>query len=232
MSKPEALTREVAFLIAAATQQLPGVSARQLVAVLLGLTQGQLTLEGLQRIGARALRDAVSELVPVRSADATRAVAQLRRQRMPPWCRVSTPNPDTPALAVLENSIRVGFASVMLAARPEGTGEGILLVALRVEEDREVTPDLAIAEFEHLCGRGADHHIIPLSDRTPEQAVPYRAANQVGLHRVDGPFPNSLAPRATPYAPSRPRLPPLSPDRNTPDGYVAFRLPDSAGPHP
>lgn len=79
MAQHGSLPREVAFRIGAAARELAGVDVRTLVATLIVLTDNQLSLEAFERIGPRALRDALRLRVPAaRSADAHRAVQRLR----------------------------------------------------------------------------------------------------------------------------------------------------------
>src|SRR4030095_7645249 len=73
-------------------------------------------------------------------------------------------------------------ALVPTAALALGAGKRVLLVRLGVQENREILADRLEAERFHLLGRGADHHVVLVLQREPEQLVAHRAADYVGLH--------------------------------------------------
>jgi predicted aminopeptidase len=60
----------------------------------------------------------------------------------------------------------------------------VFLAGLGVQEDREVAPDLAVAEVQHLLRRRADYDPVALADRPAEQLVANRAADQIDFHRI------------------------------------------------
>jgi hypothetical protein len=63
-----------------------------------------------------------------------------------------------------------------------GARERVLLVALWMQEHREVAPHGAIAGALHLRLGGADHDPVALPDRQAEQLVANGAADQVAFH--------------------------------------------------
>src|SRR5262249_40168165 len=60
--------------------------------------------------------------------------------------------------------------------------EGVLLVRLRMQEDRKVAPDLAIAEPQHFFRRATDHDPIALAVRQTEQRIADRTADEIDVH--------------------------------------------------
>ena len=75
-------------------------------------------------------------------------------------------------------------AAVAGAGLALGAREGMFLAGLGVQEHREVAPDLAVAEVQHLLRRRADHDPVALADWPAEQLVANRAADQIDFHRI------------------------------------------------
>src|SRR5438105_15505730 len=75
-----------------------------------------------------------------------------------------------------------GEALVAAPALSLGARERIFLVRLRVQEHREILAHRLVAEALHFLGRGADHDVVAILDRQPEQLVAHRAADRVDLH--------------------------------------------------
>ena len=63
-----------------------------------------------------------------------------------------------------------------------GARERVLLLRFRVQEHREILADRLVAELHHLLGRRADHDVVAVLHRQPEQLVAHRAADGVDLH--------------------------------------------------
>ena len=74
-----------------------------------------------------------------------------------------------------------GFTVYTAPALPLGARERVLLVRPGVQEHREVLADRAEARGDHVLGRRADHHVVAVLDRQPEQLVAHRAADRVGF---------------------------------------------------
>ncbi|MNY18084.1 hypothetical protein D3C86_1514390 [compost metagenome] len=80
--------------------------------------------------------------------------------------------------AGMENESAVAAAAFALCA-----SQCVLLPAFGMEKYRKVGPYRAITQSLHLFGSGADHHPIDISDWLAEQAIAYRAADFINLHK-------------------------------------------------
>ena len=86
---------------------------------------------------------------------------------------------------LFQRDVGVGMADeavVAVAALALGAGEGVLLAAFGVKEDREILTHRAEAARQHLGGRGADHHPVAVLHRSAEQGIAHRAADDIGFH--------------------------------------------------
>jgi len=63
-----------------------------------------------------------------------------------------------------------------------GAGEGVFLMRLRMQEDREVAADGFEPSCRHVFRGGADDDPVAILYRQAEQFVAHRAADAVGLH--------------------------------------------------
>jgi len=63
-----------------------------------------------------------------------------------------------------------------------GARECVLFVGPRVQENGKVLSHRLVAERNHLLGRAADDHVVPVGDRQAEELVPHRAADHVRFH--------------------------------------------------
>ena len=77
-------------------------------------------------------------------------------------------------------------AVVAVAGLALGTRQGVLLVRLRVQEDREIPPDRPEAAGKHFFGRGTDDHVIAVVAGAAEQFIADSAANDENLHSRPG----------------------------------------------
>ena len=60
-----------------------------------------------------------------------------------------------------------GKAGVTMPLFAFDAGEGILLLGVRMQEDREISSHRAKSQRQQLFGQCPDHHIVPLVDRQP-----------------------------------------------------------------
>ena len=88
---------------------------------------------------------------------------------------------------LLERHVGSGVElEAVIAARGLALGarERVFLFRLRVQEHREVPADGLVAELHHLLGRRADHDVVAVLHRQPEQLVAHGAADGVDLHEA------------------------------------------------
>ena len=76
-----------------------------------------------------------------------------------------------------------GEAAIAAPALAFGTGQGVLLTRLGMQEDRKVGPYRAKALGSEGLGGGTHHDPVHFGDRSAEQAIAYGAAYLVDLHR-------------------------------------------------
>jgi hypothetical protein len=82
-----------------------------------------------------------------------------------------------------------------------GARQGVLGLGLRVQEDREILADRLVASRQHVLGRRADDHVIPLLGRPTEQRVPDRPATAtIGIRGLTVADLESAAPDPTAFA--------------------------------
>ena len=62
-----------------------------------------------------------------------------------------------------------------------GARQRVFLAAMRMQEHREVAPDLPVARIEHLLRRCADHDVVVVARGQAEQRIAHGAADQVDL---------------------------------------------------
>jgi len=85
----------------------------------------------------------------------------------------------------LQRNVRAGVKgepAVTASALALCACEGIFLAGLWMQEHREISADRAEAQGMHLLDRGANHQPVDITDREPEQAVAYCAADFVDVH--------------------------------------------------
>src|SRR5690606_35756171 len=75
-----------------------------------------------------------------------------------------------------------GEATVAATAFALGTGQGVFLTSLRVQEHREVRAHGTIAQCLHFLGGGAYDDPVHLADVAAQQAIAHCAADFIDLH--------------------------------------------------
>ncbi|CRI63107.1 hypothetical protein THIOKS11160003 [Thiocapsa sp. KS1] len=97
---------------------------------------------------------------------------------------------EVPALQVLlEGDLRVGVhGKAVITGRGLALGarQGVLVLGLWMEKDREVLADLLKTAGEKLIGCRANHDEITLADRASEQTVAHGAADQIDPQTLGG----------------------------------------------
>ena len=91
-----------------------------------------------------------------------------------------------PEQVLLEGDGRIGVdleAAIARCRLALGSGEGVLLVRFRVQEDGEVGAHRPVAGGDQLVDGRADQHPVAIAPGLPQQGIANRTADEVPLHR-------------------------------------------------
>lgn len=63
-----------------------------------------------------------------------------------------------------------------------GSGQGVFLVRVRMQENGEIAAYRPEARARHVVGRGIDDHPVTLVDGKAKKSVPYGTTHEIGFH--------------------------------------------------